>query len=370
MGCGALFLSKRACESCSMRLLFSALTACALLASPAAGAQEREVRSEAPIREVVLSDGARRYGVPVTVGATRIEAGLDSGSAGLRVVPNTLQPSDAWAETRQTSISYGAGAKLDGPLGQALVSIGEVSGRIDLQLVSKVGCVREQPRCAAGRIPVSAYGIQGDGLPGEGFKAILGVNTAKSDAPSVLRALGVRRWIIELPRPGESGPGRLVLNPTDQEVEGYTRLSRSARFATGTGGLHDAVEGCVQNAQTRQSLCGAVLMDTGAPGVTVEADGTGPLWAADTPALLALSRDGKVVAAARFVVDRRSHASRLTFRAGHGSHGEGGGPTVIYAGLLPYFVWSVLYDPEHDIIAVKSRTPLLDGPAAIPSAGG
>lgn len=359
-------MHRRACGSRPLHLPFFALAACAVLTAPAARAQTGIVRGEAPIREVVLSDGARRYGVPITIGATPIEAGLDSGSAGLRVVPGTLQPSDAKAGGRAGAISYGAGAKLDGPIGQAVVSVGEVSGRIGLQLISKVGCVPEQPRCAAGRIPVSAYGIEGDGLPGEGFKAILGINTAPSDAPSVLPALGVRRWIVELPRPGESSPGRLVLNPTDDEVAGYTRLSRSSRFVIARGGLHDAVEGCLENVQTRQRLCGAVLMDTGAPGVTVEADGTGPLWKPDTPALLSLSREGKVAAAARFLIDRRSQASRLTFRAGHGSHGEGGGPTVIYAGLLPYFVWSVLYEPGRDVIAVKARAPLPDGPTAIP----
>lgn len=36
-------------------------------------------------------------------------------------------------------------------------------------------------------------------------------------------ALGVVRWIIELPEPGSTSPGRLILDPTDDEVAGFTR---------------------------------------------------------------------------------------------------------------------------------------------------
>ena len=324
------------------------------------------VRSEVPIREVVLSDGMRRYAVPVTIGSTRVDAGLDSGSPGLRVVPGTLSPDDARAGTRRATARFGAGAELDGPVGQALVRIGDRVATIGLQLVDSVGCVSDRPDCAAGRIPIGDYGIQGDGLAGEGFKAILGINTADSDVPSVLRALGVTRWIIELPRPGEGRAGRLVLDPSDDEVAGFVALSSPRRFATARGGLHDAVDGCIRNESTRRGYCGALLMDTGAPGVTIEADDAAGTWAPETPASIALLDGRRVVAAARFVVDRRDHASRFTLRGDHRSLGGGDGPTVLYAGLLPYFVWSVLYTAD-GTIAVRPRPPYAGGPVLLPA---
>ena len=70
--------------------------ALALVSAAEASAHAQEpVRAKVPIREVILSDGAHRYGVPITVGATQIEAGLDTGSSGLRIVPNVVSASDA-----------------------------------------------------------------------------------------------------------------------------------------------------------------------------------------------------------------------------------------------------------------------------------
>ncbi len=320
-------------------------------------------RSEVPIREVVLSDGARRYAVPITVGETAIDAGLDTGSSGLRILPGVLADTDAKATSQGDSYAYGSGAKLDGVTGSATVTVGGIARQTRVQLVRTVGCTPNLPRCPASRIPLSDYGIQGDGLKGEGFKAILGINMADAKIPSLLSSIGVRRWIVDLPRPGEGTPGRIVLNPTDEEVAGYARLHVLPQFGRQEGGLHDAVAGCVKNMRSGQTLCGAVLMDCGAPGLTVEVKNTGSVWSPQTPASLILAEAGKPVAAATFETDRRPQASHLTFRDGH--DGEGNGPQAIYAGLLPYFAWSVLYDPAQGTVGVKPRVPTPDGPVGV-----
>lgn len=334
-----------------------------LLAGPAPAHAQVPVRVEVPIREVVLSDGARRYAVPIRVGETAVEAGLDTGSSGLRILPGVLRPDDAAQTGTADTYAYGSGAKLDGVQGKATVSVGALSAATRVELIHKVGCSADKPGCAAGKVALKDYGIQGDGLPGEGFKAILGINMADAAIPSLFSGIGARRWIVELPRPGEGAPGRIVLNPTDEEMSGYVRLHVLPQFSRQEGGLHDAVQGCVQNVQTKQSLCGALLMDCGAPGVRVEAAHPGPAWAAETPAVLALLDNGKVVAAARFSTDLKAHASKLTFV----DQPEGRGrPQAIYAGLLPYFVWSVMYDPAAGVVAVKPRPPTPGGPAAAP----
>ena len=234
-----------------------------------------------------------------------------------------------------------------------------------LQRIDTIGCATGRSGCAAGRVTVADYGIQGNGLPGEGFKAILGLNMASVNVPVLFGSLGVHRWIIELPRPGDARAGRLVLNPTDDEAAGYVALSRSSAFANARGGLHDAVDGCVVNEITHRSYCGSVMLDTGAPGVTVEADDASGRWALETPAILTFVDGRKPLAAARFVTDRRDQASRFTLRDDHRSLGGGAGPTVIHAGLLPYFAWSVLYDADRNEIALKPRPSTPDGPAVV-----
>lgn len=320
------------------------------------------VRAEVPVREVVLSNGEHRYAVPIKVGGTPIEAGLDSGSVGLRILPNVLADGDAQATRRRDTYAYGAGAKLDGVVADATVAVGDLQGRATVQLVDRVGCSFEKPRCAAKSVTLAKYGIQGDGLPGEGFKAILGVNMARADVDSLFRSIGARRWIIELPRPGEARPGRIVLNPTDAEVEGYVRLPVLDAFSDRRGGAHDAVAGCLAKETNRQRICGAVILDTGAPGLRVAGrDIDGPPWPNETPAQLVFAdASGKVQAAERLVIGRRAQASHLSFEPRPQAR-----VTIIYAGLAPYFAYSVLYDPEHGTIGLKPRPPAANGPEAI-----
>src|SRR5207344_1514729 len=104
------------------------------------------------------------------------------------------------------------------------------------------------------------YGIASDGLPDEGFKAILGTDMAPAAVGNPLIAMGVRRWIVELPRPGEPGPGRLILNPDATDLAGFVMLPLAASYAQiQGGGVHDALPGCLAHAASRTRVCGAVL---------------------------------------------------------------------------------------------------------------
>jgi hypothetical protein len=319
-------------------------------------------RAEAPVREVVLSDGTRRYAVPVRVGSTDILAGLDSGSTGLRILPNVLKDGDAQPTSQADSYSYGAGARLSGVVATGVVSVGGLAGQTTMQLVKSVGCSSEKPRCAAGSVPIERYGIQGDGLPDEGFKAILGVNMADADVASLFAGVGARRWIIELPRPGEAGPGRIVLNPTDEERQGFVNLPILRQFAGQRGGAHDAVQGCLINDTTQEKVCGAVVLDTGAPGIrVVRSNSMWKPWAPQTPATLVFAdADGHVQAAENLVIDRREHASALSFQ-----QRERAPMTMVMSGLTPYFAYSILYDPEQGTVGFRPRPAVPQGPVAM-----
>ena len=72
-------------------------------------------RSELPITQTVLPDGAIRYSVPITVGdGPPIEAMLDTGSFGIRVLKSALAPGQYADAGRHVSYNFGGGIKLDG----------------------------------------------------------------------------------------------------------------------------------------------------------------------------------------------------------------------------------------------------------------
>src|SRR6202042_1623596 len=122
---------------------------------------------------------------------------------------------------------YASGSRYEGIVGEARVTIGAAHGTGPVHLIRSIGCFAYLPHCPASRTTLEKYGIASDGLPGEGFKAILGVDMAPGRVGNPLRFLGASRWIVELPRPDEAN-GRLILNPTDAELEGYVMVPLAA----------------------------------------------------------------------------------------------------------------------------------------------
>jgi hypothetical protein len=340
--------------------------ALALLAmAPAGAASAQPVRSEAEIRPSTLSNGARRFAVPVRVGATTLMAALDTGSTGLRILPGALAPADAGASAEAETYGYASGSRYEGVVGDAEVAIGGARGRGPVHLIRSIGCFAYLPRCPASRTTLDKYGIASDGLPGEGFKAILGIDMAPGRVGNPLRFLGAQRWIVELPRPGE-GEGRLILNPTAQETEGYVLVPLAAPYAHERGGgLHDAVPGCLTNPAIRTRACGVVLMDTGAPSLAVANGelGAEPWPDGSSAALDLFDKAGALAARETLTIGERDQGTRLTYRRESRVVG-----VVIYAGIAPYFAYSVLYDPRRQTIGLKPRPPgpAPDGPRAEP----
>ncbi|HEY2751015.1 hypothetical protein [Phenylobacterium sp.] len=315
-------------------------------------------RSEVAIVQSRLTNGARRYAIPIQVGSVAMLASLDTGSTGLRILPGVLGPTDAQAGAEPESYGYASGSRYEGVAGEARVALGGVEGRPSVHLIRSIGCYAYLPRCPASRTTLANYGIAGDGLPCEGFKAIIGIDMAPGRVGNPLRSMGVRRWIVELPRPGE-GDGRLILNPTEAETEGFVMVPLAAPYAHQRGGgLHDAVPGCLSNGSTHARACGVVLLDTGGPGLAV-ANGRleRDTWPDGTEAALELfDTNGGVAARAALTTGVRDQGTRLSFRQDSRVLG-----VVIYAGVAPYYAYSVLYDPRRQMIGLKPRPP---GPAA------
>jgi hypothetical protein len=321
------------------------------VAAPA-GAEDASARTVLPIRAVSLSNGAIRYGVTIRVGETVLDAALDTGSTGLRILPGVLQPGDARPSEVPEIYGYASGSRYEGLAGEAMLALGAVSGQTPIHLIRAIGCFAHLPRCPASRTPLPHYGIASDGLPDEGFKAILGTDMDRARIGNPLTALGVRRWIVELPRPGHPDEGRLILNPSPADAADFIMLPIVGPYAQiSGGGLHDALPGCLVHEGAR--ICGPVLLDTGSSFMVVANGHVTDPWPDGDPAALELyGPDGAVAARAGFTLGSRDAATRLSWRT------EARAPRPsIFAGAAPYFAWSVLYDARRQAIGVKPRRP-------------
>jgi hypothetical protein len=325
-----------------------ALTAAVLCLAGGAHAQSPAPRSEVPIREMTLSNGVSFYSIPIKVGGTVIEAGLDTGSTGVRVLPGTLASEDAVPSRILDLESFGIGTEYRGSVGRGTLAVGDLAEPVTLQLIRTVGCRRDAPQCPAARVSPDQFRIMGLGLPGEGFRAMMGIGMREAEVQSPLPAIGATRWIVELPLPGTALPGRLILNPGDDEIRDFARLPTVAG---------DSVRGCILSEATNVSACGAVLMDTGSTAMAVFDSRLDPqAFPQGTVATLTFHDTAGPVAVERFEVGRPSQASGLSFQAGNGS------ATTMNIGRSPYFAFDVLYVPGESIIGLRPRPPAVSAP--------
>ena len=316
-------------------------TCLVLLASSAAHAGDGSF--DVPITQSRIRDGALRYGVWVKVGDRTVEAMLDTGSTGLRVLPSVL-PGDPVGVPTQTA--FGSGSLLRGVKMRLPIAIGAKSGLATVEVVEDVDCVKEKPSCDVERLDHESYRIGGDGFSSEGYSAILGIGLPfrGTDVGNPLTALGVKSWIVDLPRPFAFADGHLILDPDASARDGFAVLDRNG-FADG--------DGCIKSAALTEPKCGSVLFDTGGPAVLVAFDGVtaASLWEKGTTGAFSFKSGDKTL--------------DLDFRAGE----TGGllavgllppepkdppGP-FIQVGVEPYFTYDMLYDAAAHSIGLRKR---------------
>ncbi len=299
-------------------------------------------RSEVAIRDVVMSSGAHRYLIPVTIGGTTLDAGLDTGSTGLRVLSSALAPGDAKPTSEASDYNYGVGVRYRGVIAKGLITLAGATGEVPLALIRQVGCTDKIPDCPASKVNPAHYRIMGDGRPDEGVFAIIGLNMAGNAAPNPLQALGVSRWIVDLPRPGDTAAGRLVLDPADAELDGYSWFNLTPQNLNMVTGFHDAIPACVS--ALSEKICGLALLDSGAPGIRIALRKPHDAWSNSTAAQVTF---GSLTS--NFIVGSKAQTARLVFTQMPVSAPQ------LYLGTLPFFAFSVAYDPGHNRIGLKPR---------------
>jgi hypothetical protein len=106
-----------------------------------------------PITQTLLPDGDIRYSVPIRVGNSDvINALLDTGSTGLRILPNAIAP-DTYTDTGFSSLyAYGSGEDLNGTIATAPIAIGGAAtdSPVSIEMVKTIGCMDFAPDCPAG----------------------------------------------------------------------------------------------------------------------------------------------------------------------------------------------------------------------------
>jgi len=251
------------------------------LLTPAAAIAQR---AELPIKEVVLSDGARRYTVTVVLDGHPTQVALDTGSSGLRVLSRALPPEAQSISGKPIVSRFASGTQFEGPKIRITVAASTVNGAIDIQRIDRVACAATQRDCPASRIESSHFKIEGDGIAGEGFDAILGIGIRADPVANPLVQLGVTQWVVELPRPGES-TGLLIINPRPEEIASYTIMPEDE---------YGTLLGCLIRSASAERICGRAFFDTGAPGIRVIGGSHITPWPNGTPAIIAFGAGGKV----------------------------------------------------------------------------
>lgn len=309
-------------------------------------------RTEVPIEQVALSDGTTRYAIRITVGGTSVLAGLDTGSSGLRLLP--AAQIGLGSPGRNAQNTFGSGVVLNGPVAPGQIAIGTRADTIGVQQVTSVGCTSAKPDCNA-TADVNQYRVMGDGLPGEGFLAIIGIRPFPDSIPrNPLVQLRVHRWIVSLPQPGSATPGTLVLDPSDREVAGFTPVP--------SGSEPGQVEACLYSPGIAASpACGDTVLDTGAPGVGVFNAGFPDTVPAATRARLVFGARGATAPTLLLLLNDRAQMTRYSATAS-----DGVTATQIRMGVTPYLAYDVLYDADRGTIAVRARAAYNGGPVARP----
>ncbi|WP_425229739.1 hypothetical protein [Sphingomonas sp.] len=297
-------------------------------------AQTGAPRVELPVREVDLPNGDRRFATTLQIDGRAVEVGIDTGSTGLRVLPRALGPAGAAAHGSRVTYSYGAGTGFAGSAVDVAVAAGAVAGTIRVMRIEAVGCTATHPDCPVAHADLAAYGVQGDGIAGQGFAAILGIRLQHDEIANPFEQLGVRRWIVELPTSGTQ-PGRVILNPDDAEVAAYARVDVDAAGTTPV---------CLQGPER---ICARGFFDSGAAGLRVIRAAPFRPWPNGTPTTITVGSGGAAQQMA-VTIGRRDQASALLYA-------PGGGDTRLSLGFAPYFHWSVLYDAAAHQIGLKAR---------------
>ena len=289
-----------------------------------------------PITQRSFAGGIIRYSVPVVIGGKTIQAMLDTGSTGLRILSSAMPAQGYALQTTPSRAAYG-GPIVTGTVAQATVDIAGVSINTPIEVVDSITCEASHPGCDTANI--------------FGYDAILGVGMRGQDVPNPLSLTTSKRWIINLPPPG-SGTGELILNPTD--ATGYANVQLAHETASDValgitpGWASNQIPVCISRADTGLSICKGTSFDSGAFNVRTIPSSSGTPWPKGTQATIAVTTNSGTLTDT-FTVGSTPGTEVYIDPAAVG------GARNLNTGPLPFFTYSMLYDYGQGTIGLKLR---------------
>ena len=328
---------------------------CGLLATAATPVLAQDAgqltqRVELPIRFKIVS-GATRMWVPVSIGGSRtIEAIIDTGSVGMSVMSSVLDDTSDLPDLSAYQVSFGSGDNLHGRNTHGTVTLGDTTADMPFAVITTAGCLPDKPECPSGKVPFEDFGLAGEGVPGEGFKAILGIGLGSSTSGHPLTSIGVTSWLIDIPIPGISEVGKLILNPDDADREGFKMIDAGVAFLDPDSVVGGSLPGCLTVRETSERVCGPIILDTGADALVMVTKNK-PLFK-------------RLEAGGQFDFEFGDSEDRLGFTIAIPPKGvqlQTPAPDlraprqILYAGVRPYGTFTVLYDAANNQVGLKHR---------------
>jgi hypothetical protein len=327
-----------------------------LVAAAAAQAAAPGARVEVPIKRLAEGHGAVRFGVDITVDGVPLEAQLDTGSTGLRILPSAGLPANLLQSTgKRSADTYGSGARLLGEIDRATVALGDASAEVPVELTLQAVCAPEHPGCIVDRMGPDKFRMGTDADGTGGYPAIIGIGLHPKDIPNPLAHMGSGRWIIELPAPGSSAPGRLIINPTEDDLRGFVtyQLAPGTRPDSlgGPSWLDYQLPACVVDFDHRREDCAPTLLDTGEYGFRFSRkDAANTAWAGGLHAAILFKFSDPHRVEQRFTTDTGPERHVYETQPRSAQFNEG-----LNAGYEPFTAFSVLYDASAGQIGLKPR---------------
>jgi hypothetical protein len=240
----------------------------------------------------------------------------------------------------------------------AQVSVGDAApAGVTIQAIDGLSCMVERPRCGLGDTPPGQFRIGGM-TPTDGFEAVLGIGLRYNSFGNPLAATASGQWIVILPRPGESGPGKLILNPSAEDKAGFTlfqlRLAGEAD-ASNIGWLDEELTACLISEASNLQWCGDAVLDTGAPNIYLHVEGQPPAWRFGEPMRVDLGLGERKLS---FRYRMKQGPGADLFRTGL----VGDDAEKVNLGILPYYYYAIYYDARAGMIGLKARPPMAEAP--------
>jgi hypothetical protein len=231
------------------RLVLIAAAACAT--PPATGSGGR-----VPLRLDQRGSGSVRMAATIEIGGVALDAFVDTGSSGLRVMPGVLDDSayDAISD-ELVEFSYHSGLAIGGVVATAPVTIGGLTTPpIAIEAVRSVGCTPELPQCdTAGFGYPAILGIGMRNLPGSG-----GI------ANPIVQLDGHPAFAVHARRGASSGMLTIAPDSDGYELTDVPLEAGGEPLADGSPARDDrTVPTCVVDETHGMTICAGGILDTG-----------------------------------------------------------------------------------------------------------